>query len=72
MDIQTSKIELVKIILNSDNDKFIEKLKEFVSNEKSDFWLELSSSEQAEIKDGIKQLNQGKRKQYQEILNQIS
>ena len=37
MDIQTSKIELVKIILNSDNDKFIEKLKEFVSNEKSDF-----------------------------------
>lgn len=30
MDSQTSKIELVKMILNIENDKFIEKIKDFI------------------------------------------
>lgn len=30
MDIQSSKIELVKSILNIENDKFIEKITEFI------------------------------------------
>ena len=42
MNIQTSKIELVKMILNIENDKFIEKITEFIQKEKVDFWSELS------------------------------
>ncbi len=72
MDIKKSKIELVKIILNIENDNFIKKVMDFINNEKSDFWNELSESEQAEIKKGIEQLNKGKRTSYKEVLKNIS
>tara|TARA_R110000744_G_scaffold279227_1_gene391486 strand:+ start:1243 stop:1461 length:219 start_codon:yes stop_codon:yes gene_type:complete len=72
MDIKTSKIELVKMILNIENDNFIKKVTDFINNEKSDFWNELSESEQAEIKKGIKQLEDGKRTSFSEVLKKIS
>ncbi len=72
MNIETSKIELVKIILNIDNDTFLKKVTDFINNEQSDFWNELSAAEQAEIKLGIDQLNQGKRTSYKEVLKEIS
>ncbi|MCZ4318782.1 hypothetical protein O4H26_07255 [Aequorivita viscosa] len=72
MDIKTSKIELVKMILNIENATFIQRVIDFINNEKADFWNELSAEEQAEIKRGIAQLNQGKRKSYKEVLDKIS
>ncbi|MEO5789203.1 MAG: hypothetical protein ACOH2D_14470 [Gelidibacter sp.] len=72
MDIKTSKIELVKIILNINNDNFIKKVTDFINNEKADFWNELTFSEQAEIKKGISQLEKGERTSYKEVLKNIS
>lgn len=72
MDIKTSKIELVKMILNIDNDKFIKRVTDFINNEKSDFWHELTKTEQAEIKKGIEQLDKGKRTSYEDVLKRIS
>lgn len=72
MDIETSKIALVKLILNIENDTFIKKVTDFINNEKADFWNELTAAEQTEIKDGINQLNQGKRISYKEVLKKIS
>lgn len=72
MNIEASKIKLVKMILNIDNDMFIKKVTDFITNEESDFWSELTPSEQAEIKEGIDQLNQGKRTSYKEVLKKIS
>lgn len=72
MDIQSSKIELVKIILNIENDKFIEKITEFIQKEKVDFWDELSVSEQQEIEKGITELNKGKRVEFNDFLKKIS
>jgi hypothetical protein len=72
MDIQSSKIELVKIILNIENDKFIEKITEFIQKEKADFWDELSVSEQEEIEKGITELNKGKRVEFNDFLKKIS
>ncbi len=72
MDIKTTKIELIKIILNIDNENFIKKVTDFISSEKSDFWNELTASEQAEIKKGIEQLDNGKRSSYKEVLKKIS
>ena len=72
MDIKTSKIELVKIILNIDNDKFIKRVTDFINNEKSDFWNELTTTEQAEIKKGIEQLDNGLRTSYEDVLKRIS
>jgi hypothetical protein len=72
MNIQNSKIKLVKMILNIENDKFIEKITEFIQMEKVDFWNELSLSEQKEIEKGIKELNKGKRIEFNDFLKKIS
>ncbi|WP_456421935.1 hypothetical protein [Lutibacter sp.] len=72
MNIQTSKIELVKMILNIENDKFIDKITKFIQKEKVDFWNELSLSEQKEIEKGIKELNKGKRIEFTDFLKKIS
>ena len=72
MNIQTSKIELVKMILDIENEKFIEKITEFIQKEKVDFWNELSLSEQKEIQKGLRELNKGKRVEYADFLKKIS
>lgn len=72
MDIQTSKIELVKLILDIDNTEFIQKVSDFVKREKSDFWNELSLPQQNEIKKGIEDLENGKRIEFSEFLKKIS
>lgn len=72
MNIQTSKIELVKMILNIENDKFIEKITEFIQKEKVDFWSELSLTERKEIEKGIEQLDKGKRVEFNDFLKKIS
>lgn len=71
MDIQTSKIELVKMILNINNERFIKKVTDFIIEEKSDFWNDLSNEEQAEIKKGIEQLNQGKKILFKDVLKKL-
>lgn len=72
MSTPNSKIELVKMILNIENEKFIEKIADFIKKEKVDFWNELGLSEQQEIKKGIKQLNKSKRVAYNDFLKKIS
>jgi len=72
MDIKTTKIELVKAILDIDNNEFIQKVADFINKEKVDFWNELSPDEKNEIKQGIEELNQGKRISYDSFLKKIS
>ncbi len=72
MDIQTIKLELLKIILENENSEFIQRVSDFVKKEKIDIWNELSMSEQEEIKKGIEDLNSGKRVSYDSFLKKIS
>jgi len=55
-----------------ENDKFIEKITNFIRKEKVDFWNELSLAEQKEIENGIKELDKGKRVEYNKFLKKIS
>jgi len=71
MSIQTSKIALVKMILNIENDEFIKKISDFINKEKVDFWDELSLQEREEIEKGILELNEGKRISYDDFLKKI-
>lgn len=72
MDIRTTKLELLKTILENENTEFIQKVAEFVKKEKIDFWDELSISEQSEIKHGVQELDKGKRVSYDSFLKKIS
>ncbi|MFC6860261.1 hypothetical protein [Zunongwangia atlantica] len=71
MDIQATKLHLLKVILENDNKAFIQKIAEFVKNEQPDFWNNLSKPQQEEIDLGIKQLEEGKRIPYDSVLNKI-
>jgi len=62
----------LKIILENENSDFIQRVSDFVKNEKIDFWDELNLSEQKEIKKGIKDLDNGKRISYESFLKKIS
>ena len=72
MDIQASKIQLVKDILNINNVDFLKKVSDFVQNEKTDFWNELSVSEKNEINQGIAELERGEKVSYESFLKKIS
>jgi len=73
MNIQTTKIELVKMILNIENSELIKRVTDFIKeNEKSDIWDDLSLSEQQEIRHGIEDLDKGDRIEYKEFLKKIS
>lgn len=72
MDIQSTKIKLLKTILEIENIEFIQKVADFINKEKVDFWNELNASEQEEIKQGIDDLNNGKRVSYDSFLKKIS
>ncbi|MGI0107874.1 hypothetical protein [Salinimicrobium sp. WS361] len=72
MDIQTTKLELLKTILENEDAEFIQKLSDFVRKEKSDFWFDLSYAEQKEIQKGVEELKNGKRVSYETFLEKIS
>lgn len=72
MDIQTTKLELLKTILETENTDFIQRIADFVKKEKVDFWDKLALSEQSEIKQGIEELDKGKRVSYESFLKKIS
>ncbi len=72
MDIQTSKLELVKLIVNIDNQKIIDKILKVLKSEQEDFWLELTPREKEEIRIGIEQLDAGHRTSLDEFLKKVS
>ncbi|MEZ5007311.1 MAG: hypothetical protein R2728_01595 [Chitinophagales bacterium] len=72
MDIQTSKIELTKLILGIENKKVIDKIINLIKSEQSDFWNDLSPNEKDEIQLGINQLNAGKRVSLEEFIKRVS
>lgn len=72
MNIETSKIELVKMILNIDNPEFIEELRNLLSLKSNDFWDNLSLDEKKEIQNGIKELDNGERVLFGDFLKKNS
>ncbi len=72
MDLQTSKLELVKLIVNIENQNLIDKLIRVLKSEKEDFWFELTEQEKQEIELGIKQLDSGKRISLDDFLKKVS
>lgn len=72
MDIQTAKLELVKLIIGIDNKSIIDKLLSALKSENNDFWLDLSESEKQEIQFGIDQLDSGHRVSLDDFLKKVS
>lgn len=68
MDIQAEKIALMKLLLNTNNPKIIESIKQVFRKEKIDIWDELTTEQQSEIELGLHQINEGKVTDYDTIM----
>jgi len=72
MDLQTSKIELVKMILEIDNFDLIQSISNILKRKETDFYTELTTDEKEETKLGIQQLDNGHRVSFEDFLRKVS
>ena len=59
MDLQSEKLELIKMLLETNDIVIIEAIKNIFKSEKKDVWKQLSAEEQEEIDLGILEANRG-------------
>ena len=69
MNIQTEKIELMKLILETENPKILESIKTLFTKEStSDFWNSLSEEQKEEIDLGISEIEKGETVDYESMM----
>lgn len=69
MNIQTEKLELVKMILDTDNPNILASIRRiFASAKKGDFWDSLPQSQKDEILKGIEEIENGDTVGYEEFM----
>ncbi|TYP75308.1 hypothetical protein [Aquimarina intermedia] len=59
MSIETTKLELMHLLLQTQKESILKKLKSVFDEEQVDWWSEMSKNEQEEIKTGLEQADQG-------------
>jgi len=72
LDLNTTKIELAKLILSIDKPSVIDKIVDLLKTESKDFWLDLSDVEKEGIQLGIEQLDAGQKVSLEEFLKKVS
>lgn len=55
MNIETTKLELMHLLLQSQKESVLKKLKSVFEEEQVDWWSEMSNNEKEEIKTGLAQ-----------------
>ena len=59
MNIQAEKIELIQILLQTNSEDIIKKVKTLLKKEQKDWWDETSEAERRSIEKGLAQLDRG-------------
>ncbi|OQX76383.1 MAG: hypothetical protein B6D64_09950 [Bacteroidetes bacterium 4484_276] len=69
MNIQAEKIELAKLILETDNLNILSEIKKFLIGEsKTDFWETLSQEQKDDISQGLKEIENGEVVEYNSFI----
>lgn len=71
MDIQATKIELAQRLLSETSEVVLQKIKDILISEKTDWWDEISEEEKLAINDGLSELDQGERIPHDQVMNEI-
>lgn len=70
MDIQAEKIELMKLLLTTDNPSILESIKQIFKKEKTaDFWDELTTDQQREINQADIEVSRGETTNYETFMS---
>ena len=71
MNIQAKKLELVRLILDTDNPGILESIKRIFSKSKDkDFWDSIPQEQKDEIIEGIKEIENGETVSYEGFIKQ--
>jgi len=69
MNIQAEKLELVRMILDTDNPSILSSIKRiFINSKKTDFWDSLSQSQKDDILEGIGEIENGEVVSYEQFI----
>ena len=69
MNIQAEKLELMKLLLNTENPKVIQAIKRVFQKEKAaDFWDELTPEQKQEINEATAEINRGETTDYETFM----
>ncbi|WP_316847930.1 hypothetical protein [Pedobacter psychrodurus] len=72
MDLQSEKLSLLQQIINSDDESLISDIKSLINTRDYDWFDELSSSQQNDIREGISQLDRGESFSHEEAKKRFS
>lgn len=59
MNIQAQKVELVKMIVNTNDKSILDTIKKIFIGQKADLWDELDDQVKADVEEAIRQLDRG-------------
>ena len=59
MNIEATKLELMHLLLQTEKESLLAKIKAVFDEEKTDWWVEMSVEEQEEINIGLNQADKG-------------
>ena len=71
MDIETTKLELMHLLLQTQKESILKKLKSVFEEEQVDWWSEMSKKEQEEIKTGLAQADKEKYKANETVMKRF-
>ena len=69
MNIQAEKYSLIEYITQVKDIRLIEKLKQFVKANEDDFWNDLTEDQKQELKQGMKELDDGQKHDYEQVMS---
>ncbi|SNB29617.1 conserved hypothetical protein [Flavobacterium psychrophilum] len=68
MNIQLEKLEIIKMLVETNDSSIIESIKKIFKSEKKDSWEELSEEQKTEIEEGERQIEKGEFFHYEDIM----
>jgi hypothetical protein len=71
MDINETKLELVQIILKTEEVELLEQVKQILSPTGEDWWNLISEEERISIEEGLAQANQGETVPHEKVMESI-
>jgi|GEM_PF-429922 len=69
MDIQSEKYALIAFITQIKDVRLIEKLRDFVKANDKDFWHDLTEVQKKDVMEGIRELDKGKKIDYEDVMS---
>lgn len=71
MDIEATKLELMQLLLHTQKESLLSKLKKVFEEEPADWWNEITAEEQEEIRTGISQADKGQYVEHKEVMERF-